>query len=68
MAVHPLLPAPPNGEILIRSIGHTIRPNGEILEGNPAQVAEFIPVTRDNYESYYQLLLARTLEYLRLSL
>jgi hypothetical protein len=50
------------------SIGHTIRPNGEILEGNPAQVADFIPVTRDNYESYYQLLLARTLEYLRLSL
>lgn len=62
---------PASGEPVMRfmwSIGHTIRPNGEILEGNPAQVAEFIPVTRDNYESYYQLLLARTLEYLRLSL
>jgi hypothetical protein len=62
---------PTSGEPVMRfmwSIGHTIRPNGEILEGNPAQVADFIPVTWDNYESYYQLLLARTLEYLRLSL
>jgi len=43
------------------SIGHTIRPNGEILEGNPARVHEFIPVTRDNYGQYYELLLARSL-------
>jgi hypothetical protein len=46
------------------SIGHTVRPNGEILEGNAAQVDEFIPVTRDNYESYYELLLSRTLQHL----
>jgi hypothetical protein len=48
------------------SIGHTIRPNGEILEGNPAQVDEFMPVTRDNYRGYYELLLSRTLEHLGL--
>jgi hypothetical protein len=43
------------------SIGHTIRPNGEILEGNPAQVDEYIPLTRDNYLTYYQILLTRAL-------
>jgi hypothetical protein len=48
------------------SIGHTIRPNGEILEGNPAQVDEFIPVTQDNYLQYYELLLSHTLEHLGL--
>ena len=31
-----------------------------------AQVDEFIPVTRDNYEHYYELLLSRTLEHLGL--
>ncbi len=46
------------------SIGHTIRPNGEILEGNPAQVDEYIPVTRDNYRSYYRLLLSRAYQHL----
>jgi hypothetical protein len=44
------------------SIGHTIRPNGEILEGNPAMVDEFVPVTRENYGSYHEMLLGRTLE------
>lgn len=48
------------------SIGHTVRPNGQILEGNPAQVDDFVPLTRDNYESYYQVLLSRTLEHLGL--
>ncbi|NIN71925.1 MAG: hypothetical protein GTO46_08350 [Gemmatimonadetes bacterium] len=46
------------------SIGHTIRPNGEILEGNPAQVADYVPVTRDNYLTYYEELLARTFRHL----
>ena len=46
------------------SIGHTIRPNGEILEGNPAQVNEYFPVTRDNYRSYYRLLLSRAYQHL----
>ncbi len=44
------------------SIGHTLRPNGEILEGNPAPVDEYVPVTRDNHAGYHALLLRRTLE------
>lgn len=41
------------------SIGHSIRPNGEILEGNPAALDEWIPLTADNVEQYYPLLLER---------
>ena len=37
-------------------IGHTIRPNGQILEGNPADVDISIPVTRQNYVDYYPIL------------
>jgi len=43
------------------NIGHSVRPNGEILEGNPADVDEVIPVTRENYEGYYALLMERAL-------
>ena len=39
------------------TIGHTIRPNGEVLEGNPAQPNIYIPITRDNFQGYHQLLL-----------
>ncbi|MEM8936094.1 MAG: hypothetical protein AAGC77_06775 [Pseudomonadota bacterium] len=39
------------------SIGHTIRPNGEVLEGNPADVDEYIPLTADNVNDYYSILL-----------
>jgi hypothetical protein len=46
------------------SIGHTIRSNGEILEGNPAKVNEYIPLTRDNYVDYYKILLEKTYKYL----
>ena len=46
------------------SIGHTIRPDGEILEGNPSQVDELVPWTRDNYMEYYPTLLSRALEHL----
>lgn len=48
------------------NIGHTIRPNGEILEGNPAHVDEYIPLTRDNHLSYYEILLSRTFKHLDL--
>jgi hypothetical protein len=48
------------------SIGHTIRPNGEVLEGNPADVDEFVPQTRENFRDYYPLLLSRALEHLGL--
>lgn len=43
------------------SIGHSIRPNGEIMEGNPAPVDEWIPLTAENVETYYPLLLERVL-------
>ena len=39
------------------SIGHTIRPNGEVLEGNPAQPDIYILLTRDNFQEYHQTLL-----------
>ena len=39
------------------TIGHTIRPNGEVLEGNPAQPHEYVPLTRESYEEYHQILL-----------
>ena len=38
------------------TIGHTIRPNGEVLEGNPAQPDIYIPLTRENLRSYHRLL------------
>ena len=32
--------------------GQTIRPNGQVLEGNPAMVMDHVPLTRANYETY----------------
>lgn len=46
------------------SMGHTIRPNGEILEGNPAMVDEYFPVTGENFSTYYETLMTRAMEYL----
>jgi len=46
------------------SIGHTLRPNGEIAEGNPPMVDAYIPVTKDNYFGYKQILLDNAQEYL----
>ena len=45
-------------------MGQTIRPNGEVLEGNPAHVDEYIPVTRENYLGYYDILLSRAFAHL----
>ena len=39
------------------SVGHTLRPNGEVLEGNPAQPDLYIPLTRDNFLEYRQILI-----------
>lgn len=50
------------------SIGHTIRPNGEILEGNPAPVQEPVPLTRANFQEYYDLLMQRALTKLGLEM
>jgi hypothetical protein len=46
------------------SIGHTIRPNGEVLEGNPAHVDEWIPLTAENATRYYEVLLDRAMGFL----
>jgi hypothetical protein len=46
------------------SIGHTIRPNGEVLEGNPAAVTHPLGLTADNAGTYYDLLLEGAFEYL----
>ena len=55
-----VLVLPETGRPLVRfmwSIGHTIRPNGDVLEGNPAQPDNYIPITRDNFQGYHQMLL-----------
>ncbi len=47
-----MLRSPLDGRPLVGfmwTIGHTIRPNGEVLEGNPAMPEDFIPMTRANY-------------------
>jgi hypothetical protein len=48
------------------SIGHTVRANGEVLEGNPAEVDEYIPLTRENFRAYYDILMQRALTHLGL--
>jgi len=56
---------PTTGAPIVRyqwSMGHTIRPNGEILQYNPAEVDEYIPQTRDNYFDYHARLLELTLQ------
>ena len=44
------------------NVGHTIRPNGEIAEGNPVEVDEWMPLTADNVETYYADMLERVLK------
>ena len=39
------------------SIGHTLRPNGEILEGNPARAKQWVAITPENVGSYFQALI-----------
>lgn len=46
------------------SIGHTIRPNGQVLEGNPALPHERVPLTRDNHARYEDELVRRALQHL----
>ena len=47
------------------NIGHTIRPNGEILEGNPAEVDYYLPPTKDNFLHYKNILVDKSIEYLQ---
>lgn len=44
--------------------GQSIRPNGEVLEGNSAEPRVFVPLTRDNYAKYYDILLGHALTYI----
>ena len=46
------------------SVGHTIRPNGEVLEGNPAIPDSVILLSRDNFEAYYDDLIMIAEDYL----
>jgi hypothetical protein len=39
------------------NIGHTVRPNGEILEGNAVQPEVYVPLTRENFRTYHRDLL-----------
>ncbi len=48
------------------SIGHTVRPNGRIVEGLAADVDDYVPLTRENYLEYHRLLLERTFRHLGL--
>jgi Peptidase family S41 len=47
------------------SVGHSIRPNGEVLEGNSALPRVYVPLTRDNYAKYYKILLDHALSYIK---
>jgi len=49
------------------SIGHTIRPNGQVLEGNPAKMDDYVPQTRANYLTYRDDLVARAMQHLGLA-
>jgi len=47
------------------SCGNTVRPNGEVLEGNPAIPHESIPQTRDNFRHHHRQLVERAVDALR---
>ena len=47
------------------NIGHTLRPNTEILEGNPVVPDVSIPLTRDNFRTYDRELLRAAMDALR---
>ncbi len=47
------------------NIGHTLRPNTEVLEGNPVIPDVYVPLTRDNFRTYDRELLELALETMR---
>ena len=47
------------------NIGHTLRPNTEILEGNPVRPDVYIPLTRENFRTYDRELLERAMDAIR---
>lgn len=46
------------------TVGHTIRPNGEIMEGNSSPVDLYLPLTADNYPDYYNQLFELAYDYI----
>jgi hypothetical protein len=46
------------------TVGQSIRPNGAVLEGNSALPRVSVPLTRDNYAKYYEILLGHALSYI----
>lgn len=44
---------PPVAEFMW-NIGHTLRPTGEILEGNAVMPELYLPLTRENFRTYHQ--------------
>ena len=49
------------------NIGDTIRPNGEILEGNPAEMEVYVPITRENVSTYKNALIEHAEEILEVA-
>ncbi len=45
-------------------VGHTVRKNGEALEGNPAIPHTVVPFTRDNHSTYFKDLIIKAENYL----
>ncbi len=45
-------------------IGHSIRPNGQVLEGNPAEPDVPLPLTRANFDHYHAELITAGLKWL----
>jgi hypothetical protein len=39
------------------NVGHTLRPNGEILEGNAVEPEIYVPLTSENFRTYHRDLL-----------
>ena len=39
------------------NVGHTLRPNGEILKGNAVGPETYVPLTRENFRTYHADLL-----------
>ena len=44
------------------NVGHTLRPNGDILEGNAVEPEVYVPLTRENFRTYHRDLLAAALQ------
>ena len=65
-----LLSYPGTQQALVRfmwSVGNTLRPNGQILEGNSVEPNVLIPLSQHNFLEYKTLLLREALNYLKRS-